>query len=1185
MDNNNLGIKPTVLVENGDSDTLPQIIAENGLSSYYSISSKELEDLVTLYREDSNKSLELKSIEKLGGIDGILEKLKTSPEKGVLTDAHREYEFGSNRVFVEPPFGYCSFFKESISDIMIIMLFSAALIQIIIGCTLTENIKTGWIDGTSIILAVLVVVSVESFTNWRKEQKFHELSCIQDHTASYKVIKNGDIIDMKSDDILVGDIIYLTSGEITPADLLLIEGNKIKIDESSLTGESKLIKKDVYSKCVSDSAEEKSPIILSGTGCIEGNGKAVVIAVGDRSSKGKIKRLIDNSREEKVTPLEEKLDSLGRKLGIFAVISGISTFICLSIRLFFVFLSDYKLYKKRLNKHNMIGLEHPNKYVFSRMVDNFLIAIVIITIALPEGLPMAVALTLAFSVKKLMDKKNLVRKMNSCETMGGANYICTDKTGTLTKNCLSVVKVLTVNQEIELDDTLDDKTIESGKLKIRENHEKYFENEKFWNLLRTSISINVDGHVSFFDKADINGDTEECHCKNKTDNAFINFLYRFKSPISEILNKIPEQNRKQMSFDSDKKRMSTYVKENEDDIYRIYTKGGAEHIKEYCKYYIDSKTGEKKELDKATLENLTNKIDIYNSEMLRTLYICYKDINENEFNNINNNDDIDNLVLLAIFGIRDTIRIGVKEAVLKCKTASVNVIMVTGDNIITACSIAKECKILEDDSEVIKVNSDSLKLNPENSCINNDYVKETIIHLNENNNNNLGLTNLLLSNPPREINGDTFYQLIGGLKCSTCNKKSNECKCPKTEAEAEKMSKNSGMPKQKIKCDTIVNKENFKKIISNLKVMARSKPIHKYALVLGLKELGFVVAVTGDGTNDAPALSKSDVGFSMFDGTDIAKDSSDIILMDNNFASIVTAIKYGRNIFDNLKRFLQFQMSINLTACFITVICSCIGSQTPIKTIQMLWIDLLMDSLACFTLATERPHDAILKRKPTNKNESLINITMIKHILFQSLSLLAILMIIYLYGPYFINEQNIMRLTENRLIFRCYGGLPGGIKDTNKIIYGVPTYWSNKYELNKEMASENLCGDYSNIEDLSKAFKFYCRKFGSPAHLTIMFNVFVIYTLFNQINCRVLGKKFNIFKRILKNPIFIAVSTIELFAQINIVQFWNVVFKLTYEGLTVVQWRICFALSSFSLFIEVIIKLIPLEKCFSKNKS
>ena len=1180
MEKNEINIKPTVLVENTENDLFPQVIVDDKCRKIYDISSKDLEDLVALYREDSNKSLELKSIEKLGGIEGILEKLKTSPDKGVLTDENRENEFGNNRVFVEPPSGYCSFFKESISDIMIIMLLSAALIQILIGCTLTENIKTGWIDGSSIIIAVFIVISVESFTNWRKEQKFHELSCIQDTTASYKIIKNGDIIDMKSDDILVGDIIYITSGEIMPADLLLIEGNKIKFDESSLTGESKHIKKDIFNKCKLDMNDEKSPIILSATGCIEGNGKAVVIAVGDRSSKGKIKRLIDNSKEEKVTPLEEKLDNLGRKLGIFAIISGITTFVCLSIRLFFVFLSDYKIYKKRLNHNNMLGLQHPNKYVFSRMVDNFLIAIVIITIALPEGLPMAVALTLAFSVKKLMDKKNLVRKMNSCETMGEANYICTDKTGTLTKNSLSVVKILTVNQEIELDEELDEKTIESGKLKIREDYNKYFKNEKFWNLLRTSISINVDGHVSFFDKKDINGDTEECHCKNKTDSAFINFLYRFKSPISEILKKFPEKNRKQMSFDSDKKRMSTYVKE-EDNVFRIYTKGGAEHIKEYCNYYIDSITGEKKEFDSKTLEELTRKIENYNSAMLRTLYICYKDIDENAFNNIDDNDDINNLVLLGIFGIRDTIRIGVKEAVKKCKTASVNVIMVTGDNIITATSIAKECNIIEDKKDFYSL-TDITKLNSNNNNTLNLLNKESEMILNNNDKTNNGIIQNILMNPPQEINGELFYQIIGGLKCSTCNKKSNECKCPKTEAEAEKMSQNSGKAKQKIKCDTIVNKDNFKKVISNLKVMARSKPIHKYALVLGLKELGYVVAVTGDGTNDAPALSKSDVGFSMFDGTDIAKDSSDIILMDNNFASIVTAIKYGRNIFDNLRKFLQFQMAINLTACFLTVICSCIGSQTPIKTIQMLWIDLLMDSLACFTLATERPHDSILKRKPTKKNENLINLTMMKHIFFQAVTLLIVLLIIYLYGPHFINEHNLLRLAENRTILRCYGALPGGLRDVNKIIYGITTFWSNKYEINKEMALNNLCGDYAFLEDLSKAYKYYNRKFGSTAHLTIMFNVFVIYTLFNQINCRVLGRRFNIFKRILKNPLFIAMSTIELFVQINIVQFWNVVFKLTYEGLTASQWRICFLLSSISLIIEVIIKLIPLEKFFLK---
>ena len=1166
----NLKIKPKILVESDDSD-IPQKFNYN--NHYYEISSKDLEDIVTNYRDDLNKKGELQLIEDLGGIEGILQKLKTTSDKGVLTDINRENEFGSNKVFVEPPLGYCSFLKESLSDIMIIILLLAALVQILIGCTLTENIKTGWIDGASIIAAVFVVVCVESFTNWRKERKFHELSCIQDTTASYKIIKKGDIIDMKSDDILVGDIIYITSGEIMPADLLLIEGNKIKFDESNLTGESKHIKKDIYSECILNSNEEKSPIILSGTGCIEGSGKAVVIAVGDKSSKGKIKRLVDNSREEKVTPLEEKLESLAKKIGIFALSSGAATFLCLSIRLFFVFLSDYRIYKKRIN-NAMSDLEHPNNYIFSRMIDNILISIVIITIALPEGLPMAVALTLAFSVKKLMDKKNLVRKMNSCETMGEADYICTDKTGTLTNNSLSVVKILTVNEEIELGDSLDNNSIEKGILKIRENHNKYFKNEEFWNLLRTSISINVNGHINSFGKEDIYGDIEECHCKNKTDNAFIEFLYQLKSPISEILKKYPESSRKQISFDSNKKRMSTYTKES-DNTYRIYTKGGAEHINEYCKYYIDSVSGEKKELNDDILSDLIKKIENYNNLMLRTLYICYKDIDENEYNNINENDDKNNLVLLAIFGIRDTIRIGVKEAVEKCKKASVNVIMVTGDNIITACSIAKECHILDNNS--INVLSDNKLFNNDYNITAHGLMKD--IDLNNNYENTYFNS---LSDPPKEINGDVFYRIIGGIKCSTCRKKTNECKCPKTEAEAEKIAKISGKPKMKIKCDTISNKQNFKKIIKNLKVMARSKPIHKYALVLGLKELGYVVAVTGDGTNDAPALSKSDVGFSMFDGTDIAKESSDIILMDNNFSSIITSIKYGRNIFENLRKFLQFQMTINITACFLTIVCSCIGSQTPIKTIQMLWIDLIMDSLACLSLTTERPHDSILKRKPIKKNENIVSLTMIKHILLQSFTLLAILIMIYLYGPYFIKEENLSRLAENKMIYKCYGTLPGGLKDVNKIIYGIKTYWSNKYEINKNMALNKLCGEYNSLEDLSKAFKYYTTKIGSPVHLTIIFNIFVMYTLFNQINCRIIGRRFNIFKRILKNPIFIFVNLIEFLFQIVIVQLYNSFFKLTYEGLTSFQWSLCFGFSIISLFIEVVIKLIPIENFFSK---
>ena len=214
--------------------------------------------------------------------------------------------------------------------------------------------------------------------------------------------------------------------------------------------------------------------------------------------------------------------------------------------------------------------------------------------------------------------------------------------------------------------------------------------------------------------------------------------------------------------------------------------------------------------------------------------------------------------------------------------------------------------------------------------------------------------NSILETKPKALTGNSFYLAIGGLICSTCGKDTNLCKCPKTEAEAAQIAAKTGTQKQAIKNDTIKDKVKFQELTKNLKVMARSQPIHKYALVLGLKELDKIVAVTGDGTNDAPALSKSDVGFAMFDGTDIAKEASDIVILDNNFSSLVIAIIYGRNIYDNIRKFLQFQLTVNFCACLLVFICACIGNETPLTTIQMLWINLIMDSLGSLALATER---------------------------------------------------------------------------------------------------------------------------------------------------------------------------------------------------------------------------------------
>jgi Ca2+ transporting ATPase len=295
--------------------------------------------------------------------------------------------------------------------------------------------------------------------------------------------------------------------------------------------------------------------------------------------------------------------------------------------------------------------------------------------------------------------------------------------------------------------------------------------------------------------------------------------------------------------------------------------------------------------------------------------------------------------------------------------------------------------------------------------------------------------------------------------------------------------------------------------------------------------------------------------------------------MDNNFSSIVTAIKYGRNVIDNLRKFIQFQLVINLTVCSFIVICSLIGSQTPIRSIQMLWIDLIMDSLATLTLATEPPHDGLLKRKPTKRNENIINSTMIKHVCSQTVAQFIILMTIYLFGPRFIQETDLSRIAENKMILKCYGILPGGETDPNKIIYGIKTFWGNNIEINRDVAGKDMCGEYANYGNLSKAFKLYNQNQGAPVQLTMIFNVFVLYTLFNQLNCRVVDGSKNIFSRIRNNFLFMIIEIFEFVVQILIIEYWNIVFKATKNGLTIYQWVICLLLSSLSLVLDFILKI------------
>ena len=497
-------------------------------SGTFPLSVLELEKLMGNYKERGSNYLDLQAIHDLGGPDAILQKLKTSIDHGIHSIDNRENDFGSNKVFVEPVPHFCAYVWEALEDLMIRILIVAAIVQIVLGATLSDHPDKDWVDGLSIIVAVLVVVCVGSVTNWKKETKFHELNDIQNAGTTYKAIRDGKPIDLVSDDILVGDILHIMVGDIIPADLMLLEGNGIKLDESALTGESDTMKKEPYIKCCEiREANNKppSPLILSGTNLIEGTGVAVVLAVGDHSQKGIIKRTVDNAQENNQTPLEQKLNVIAENIGWFGMGAGIVTLVALFIRFGINYAQDLSEYhtseqvKKIIEdyvQYNLTAKElpsvsselnatftHPKSNISNQVLNIILLCVSIIVVAIPEGLPLAVTLSLAFSIKKLMDQNNLVRKMHACETMGGANYICTDKTGTLTKNEMNVFKVLMSGKEITLKETIDD--IQAGTLskkastttnkKMREDSIVYFPNHEYWEYLKTGIALNIDGTI------------------------------------------------------------------------------------------------------------------------------------------------------------------------------------------------------------------------------------------------------------------------------------------------------------------------------------------------------------------------------------------------------------------------------------------------------------------------------------------------------------------------------------------------------------------------------------------------------------------------------------------------------------------------------------------------------------------
>ena len=951
----------------------------------------------------------------------------------------REDKWGNNHLPPEKENSILAHIIECFEDPTLRVLLVASIVSLIIGVA-KDGIKTGWIEGTAIFFAVFLVVSISSYMNYQETEQFLKLSR-ETKLKKVLVIRDGREKEISIEDVLVGDVLKLRIGDIINVDGFVFGDAKAGMDESPVTGES-----DVMWK-VNDFEQKGQkytcPFVFSGSQVVDGYGNMIVAAVGDKTFEGANKQLInstggksddDDDEDANLTPLKKQLNELSNLIGDLGYLMAI--------------LIGCVLFLKETIINIVNGISIFTSHELDVIVNAFIIAVTVIVVAIPEGLPMAVTIALAYSVDKMKREHNLVKHLDKSEAMGNVNNVCTDKTGTLTLGVMRVCAFYIEGQDIKLSNN-----------KIND--------QDLRDLIWRCIYKNITCVETVDDKGNkvLNGDM--------TEKALYTYLNEGQYPL--------EGNRKGLyvlPFKSDYKYMMNIYKENDD--YILYAKGAPERVGEFfTKFRV---AGGREEDYEEHKQELFDKQAEYAEDSMRTLIFGYKKVTEEEIQKAKDahpDDDLGFFQELAkglcfafMVGIRDNNREDVPQAIEKCHHAGITVRMVTGDNINTAIAISKDVGIIQPSQA-----AECKRLAA--------YYREQV-QKNEDAKN--GIRN---GENPIALEGEIFRVICGGI--------------------TKKQGENGDLE------IFLNNREAFKHTVKELKVIARASPEDKFILVFGLKELGNIVAVTGDGTNDAPALRQAHVGFAMgIRGTDIAKDAADVVLLDDSFSSIVTACKYGRNVYDCIRKFVQFQLTTNIVAVFMTFLGGIILKDSPLNAIQMLWVNLIMDSFASLALATEDPNDSLLDRKPYSRDASILTPMMKLNIVSQAIFQISTLTIIIFYGDY---------------------------------IFGVPS------DRNLEHFMWNNVNGY---------------------HFTIFFNIFVFMQVFNSINARKLQKdEYNVFTGIMGNWLYILIQSIIIVGQIILVTFGGRAVRT--HPLSIKQHCDCLGISALTLVWGFIVKLLPID--------
>lgn len=857
------------------------------------------------------------------------------------------------------------------------------------------------IEGLAVMVAVILATGVAFLSEYKSDREF-ELLNSQKEAVQVKVIREGEFHTVPLDEVLVGDLIELETGDEIPADGRLVKATDLYIDQSLMTGESEPVKKRAGSPEETTSGPEMVDCLYRGTQVVDGKGQFVVCEVGDETYLGQIARRlsaedIDDDEEDEssdteqvrvkhklsiskaLTPLQVKLQDLGdliSKVGYWA--AGL-IFLALLVRGLFV----GEVYWPTSTEQILA--------VSSHLLDYFIYMVIIIVVAVPEGLPMSVTVSLALAMRKMTRANSLVRQLVACETIGSATVICSDKTGTLTQNKMQVVRLFTNGQICDR---------ESDTWKQPEKGIPWPRDFTPLNLLTLNAVANSTANLEEKDGKIITiGNSTEGSLLQWTSEAGID--YRALRKQFESLY--------QIHFSSERKHMTTVIRYG--DQLLTLAKGAPEWIIEHTTKYVDAE-GNEQPLNDAARQGIEEAIRDSASQAMRTLAFAYAKLPEDmpaDEDSLQQQKELleKNLVFIGFVAIRDPLRHDVQDALDQCRTAGIQVKMITGDNVETARAIAYDIGLVDDRQAAIDTDD----------------------------------ATILTSAKFNELH-DEYRNLQQKSDAST---------------------------EEKARCQALEDR------LADLRVLARARPLDKYKMVELLQGRDEVVAVTGDGTNDAPALKKADVGLAMgIAGTEVAKEASKIVLLDDAFSTIVKAVHWGRSLYENIQKFLLFQLTINVSALAIALLGPLVGMPPPFTVLQLLWINVIMDTFAAIALCSEPPRAGVMKQPPKKKDESIITASM-RTTIFSTGGFFIVVMMGLLFGMY-IGE------------WFQYGAISTPFKDQGLTIYQV----------------------------------------------SLFFSVYVFFQVWNIINCRALTPEVTGFHRLHENRVFLGIVGTVILVQIII---------------------------------------------------